>query len=91
MRWNPTRVSLSTPSVPRKSRSPSARTIPPRSSKRTQVAILALGCLAFFLVNQVPVLGAIVMIVFVGLTAFGAALRTKLGATRIDANFVPEP
>ncbi|HEY3447053.1 MAG TPA: STN domain-containing protein [Myxococcales bacterium] len=64
--------------------------VPPRSSKRTQVAVLALGCLAFFLVSQVPVLGGVVLF-FVVLVCFGAALRTKLGSTRIDANFVPEP
>ncbi|MGC4115343.1 MAG: hypothetical protein QM765_12205 [Myxococcales bacterium] len=64
--------------------------VPPRSSKRTQVAILGLGCLAFFLISQIPVLGWVVM-AFAWLICLGAAIRTKLGSVRIDANFAPEP
>ena len=64
--------------------------VPPPSAKRTQVLVLALGVAAMFLLGQVPVLGPIALFLST-LVAFGAALRTKLGKGRMDANFAPEP
>lgn len=65
-------------------------TVPPRSARRTQVAVLGLGVLGMYLVSLVPVVGPLALF-FASLVVFGAALRTKLGNNRIDANFVPQP
>jgi hypothetical protein len=64
--------------------------VPPKAAKRTQVLVLALGVAVLFVVDQLPFVGFLVLMLACFVT-FGAALRTRLGGNRLDANFVPEP
>lgn len=64
---------------------------PSRNPRRSQVLALALGVAVIFVVDLVPVLGALALFVL-GMIVFGAVLRTRFGSgPQNDANFAPSP